>query len=246
MRSATYNVMSCSCDEDARDVLRRPEFSDFDCIPVRDRGRVTGVLLRDDAPSGGVAEAMTPLDEGLLVAADEPLKAFLPLLLDSPRRLVVRGATIEGIVTASDVLKLPARLLAFAIITHLEMTMADVIARTTDGDDWLQHLSSGRQERVRAKLDELHKDRVNPNTIEVTDFCDKREILLKLGTLTQFTESKGQAREAFKAIEELRNMLAHGATYAQSQDDVRKFVLILASAEAWIVRLAGRRTTLPT
>jgi hypothetical protein len=67
-------------------------------------------------------------DDGLLVASDEPLKRFIPLLVESPYRLVVRGTRIEGIVTNSDVHKLPVRLLAFALVTHLEMTMADVIA----------------------------------------------------------------------------------------------------------------------
>ena len=62
---------------------------------------------------------MRRLDDGLLVASDKPMKRFVPLLVESPHRLVVRDTRIEGIVTSSDVHKLPLRLLAFALVTHL-------------------------------------------------------------------------------------------------------------------------------
>jgi hypothetical protein len=234
---ATYGFLSCDGLDQAAEVLARDELAQFDCIPVRDDGRVTGVLLRDDKVSGTASEAMQHLHDGLLVAADEPLKAFLPLLVETPYRLVVGGATIEAIVTASDVLKLPVRLLAFALVTHLEMSMADVIVRRSTSDEWKRLLKNGRQTRLDAKFQELKRDNFEPALIEVADFCDKREVLLEMGVLTTHT-SKTQARQGFKDIEQkLRNTVAHGATYIQNQDELREFISLLELAEEWIVRL---------
>lgn len=182
---------------------------------------------------------MRRLDDGLLVSSDEPLKGFIPLLIESPHRLVVRGARIEGIVTSSDVHKLPVRLLAFALVTHLEMTMADVIVRGSDGEDWTLLLSEGRQRKVMEKFGRLRTEKFDPPLIEVTDFCDKRDVLAKIGVLN--VPSKRKAVDDFERIEELRNSVAHAATYAQTEEQLAKFVELSELTEAWIGRLLTAR-----
>ena len=107
-----------------------------------------GVAERADGLSGTVHDAMFPLDDPMLVSGDEPLMRFLPLLAERPFRLVVMGARIQGIVTRSDVLKLPVYLLAFTLITHLKMVMARLIpAKHPDDDGWIERLSPGRRTR---------------------------------------------------------------------------------------------------
>jgi hypothetical protein len=235
---ATYGFSSCEVDDDASEVMSRAEFVPFDCIPVRDNELVVGVLERNgDVVSGPAGTRMRRLDDGLLVSSDEPLKAFIPLLVETPHRLVVRGARIEGIVTSSDIHKLPVRLLAFALVTHLEMTMAAVIAGGSGGDDWLELLSQGRQQKVAAKFKELRKANFDPPLIEVTDFCDKRDVLAKKGLLS--VPSKRKALEDFERIEELRNSVAHAATFAQSEEHLAQFVELLDLTEAWIGRLSA-------
>jgi hypothetical protein len=233
---ATYGFRACDADDDAAGVLAQVELLPYDCIPVKDGDRVVGVLERNGAVAPGLArEVMRRLDDGLLVSSDEPLKGFIPLLVESPHRLVVRGARIEGIVTSSDVHKLPVRLLAFALVTHLEMTMADVIVRRSGGDDWIGRLSPGRQGKVAEKFEQLRTENFDPPLIEVTDFCDKRDVLAKLGLLN--VPSKRKAVDDFERIEELRNSVAHAATYAQSEGRLAEFVELLALTEAWIARL---------
>ena len=64
---------------------------------------------------------MTPLDDSLLTTADQPLMALLHDLVVPPYyRLVVEGKDMRGIVTRSDVLKLPVRVLAFTFIADVE------------------------------------------------------------------------------------------------------------------------------
>lgn len=234
---ATSGFASCNADDDAREVMRRPELLRFDCVPVTDAGHVVGVLERNGGLERGAArERMRRLDDGLPVSSDEPLKAFIPLLVECPHRLVVHGTRIRGIVTSSDVHKLPVRLLAFALISHLEMTMAEVILRGSDRDDWIQLLNEGRRKAVEDKFRDLRTASFDPPLIEVTDFCDKRDVLDKRGVLT--FPSRKKAVAAFKRVENLRNSLAHAASYAQDQASLKEFVELLKLTEEWIMRLS--------
>jgi hypothetical protein len=80
---ATFQVDSCSPDENAGAVLTR--HPDYDQIPVREDGRTVGVLERvSDSPSGKVSAAMRPLDDSILVAGEAPILDFLSLIRDRP------------------------------------------------------------------------------------------------------------------------------------------------------------------
>jgi hypothetical protein len=237
---ATYGFRACRADDDAAEVMTRAELLPFDCIPVKDGERVIGVLERNGQSARGAARtSMRRLDDGLLVSSDEPLKGFIPLLVETPHRLVVRGARIEGIVTSSDVHKLPVRLLTFALVTHLEMTMAEVIVRRSGGDAWFESLSEGRRRKVMKKFEQLRTQNFDPPLIEVTDFCDKRDVLAKMEVIG--VPSKKKAIEDFERIEDLRNSVAHAATYAQSEKQLAEFIELLELTEAWIARLSEQQ-----
>jgi hypothetical protein len=145
---ATYGFVYCHSSDDAAEVMARADWRSFDCVPVKHDHRIVGVLERDQDLRGPAGGCMRSLDESLLVSSEEPLKGFIPLLVESPHRLVVQGTRIEGIVTRSDVHKLPVRLLAFALVTNLEMTMADLIVRRSTDGNWNLLLSTGRQRKV--------------------------------------------------------------------------------------------------
>lgn len=87
---------------------------------------------------------MLPVAENLVVSADMPITRLIPKLGRSPYRLVLREDRIDGLVTQSDLLKLPVRLVLFGLITHLEQAMADVVAAKFSEDSWLSSLSPGR------------------------------------------------------------------------------------------------------
>ena len=93
-------------------------FPTFDQIPVRDeREHVLGVLERSgDIIQASARERMRRIDDAILVSADMPLDLFVPKMEKPPfYRLVLDGVQIKGVVTRSDLLKLPVRLLVFAL-----------------------------------------------------------------------------------------------------------------------------------
>lgn len=230
----TYTLDTCRPDDTVEDVLRRPELLDFDCIPVRDSGHIIGYIQRGPDLSGRVRDQMRPIEESVLVSADLPLTHYMALIPERPFRLVLDGVMIRGIVTWSDLQKLPVRLFVFSLITHLEMVMAQYIQDHLGVDEWLQKISSGRREKIVEKQEALVRKNLEPPLIELTDFCDKRDILAKA------VNPGNQFIPEMKAIEDLRNTTAHAATYAESREAVQKFVECLQRAEFWIDQLNRR------
>jgi len=176
---------------------------------------------------------MQQLDESLLVRAEAPLMSFVRLAGIFPYKLVLNESAIVGIVTRSDLLKLPVRLLAFAFMTHLEMLMADVIrTKYSPADEsWFDMLSDDRRKKVSGKREKLKGSRLDLDLLEFTEFCDKRQIVKKIaGFGGDFIEDAEEA-------EKLRNQIAHAATFISSDEEAREFALKLQKSEKWMGKL---------
>jgi hypothetical protein len=229
----TYELEVCAPSDDLSSVLTDECLKAFDCIPVRDGAAIIGYVWRADGDHGLVRERMRQITESMLVSADMPLTTFLPLFAGASHRLVLDGTAIRGIVTWSDLQKLPVRLLAFSLVTHLEMAMALAIHELFQRDEeWLAILKTPRQQGITDKLKERQRSGLEPPLLELTDFCDKRTILKKRLQLG------GQFEADLKRIEEVRNVTAHAGSYAETPDAVRQFVLDLQRAEYWIAELS--------
>jgi hypothetical protein len=232
---ATFDLRTCSINDSAAAVLADESFADFDQIPVRDNaGRIVGILNRTAQPAlENASAAMQQLDESLLVSSEAPLMSFIRLAGTAPYKLVLNEHGIKGIVTRSDLLKLPVRLLAFAFVTHLETLMADAIrTKYLPGDEsWLILLSDGRQQKVAEKRDKLHGSRMEPDLLELAEFCDKRQIVRKIsGFARDFIDDT-------QDLQELRDKIAHAATFISNDAEACEFALKLQKAEKWIAKL---------
>jgi CBS domain-containing protein len=232
---AEFDLRTCSINDSAMAVLADRAFADFEHIPVRDdAGHIVGVLNRSaQAIVGNASETMQQLDESLLVAAEAPLMSFVRLAGTVPYKLVLNENGIRGIVTRSDLLKLPVRLVAFAFVTHLEALMADVIrTRNQQGDEsWLEFLSEGRRKKVTEKRDTLKGSRMELDLLEFTEFCDKRQIVKKISSLGR------DFIDETEDLEKLRDQIAHAATFISSDKDAREFALKIQNAEKWMAKL---------
>lgn len=234
----TFGPQTCASNENVTTVLSDPDLKEFDQIPVRRGSRIVGVIERALCPASGLAEkCMRTLDDSMLVSAQTPLTRFIPLLVDAPYRLVLGGKEdhgINGIVTRSDLLKLPVRLFAFSLVTHLELLMSEIIrAQFLDTEDWWIILSPGRRTKIEEKMDSLKQRNFNPPLLELTEFSDKRTIVKKhLGLGKDFAND-------LEEIEELRNKVAHAGNYAGSEAEILQFIARLGSAQHWIEHLTA-------
>lgn len=238
---AAFPLETCLVSDDAKTVLEDSRFSDFTCIPLRESldGPVVGVLERPQTREQETSDPrIHPLDGSMLISAGASLAELIPLLEKSSYRLVVNTKGAEGIVTRSDLQKLPVRLYVFALITHLETVMAKIIKQKTPNDqEWRTHLSDGRLERLEKKRKELQSDNSDLPLLELTDFCDKRDILMEL-----LRSHQGFSRRRFekdlKAIEDLRNSIAHSGSYADDAQRGQDFIDRHNKINDWIATLS--------
>ena len=229
---ATYDLLICSSHELCRGVLESETNAGFDQFPVETDGRIVGVLERGKYRKGAlVRDVMRPLDDSMLVAASTGVLTYIHLAAESRYHLVVKDHRVRGIVTPSDLLKLPVRLVLFTLITHLESIMGTLIRRRFPSRDWQQHLSEGRRQKLADEDARLKKRGVDNDLVFVCQLCDKRDIIAK-GVL----ESGRRAAflQDLKDLEKLRNDVMHSSDYVP---DGRRLSKLVEKTTTWIHEL---------
>ena len=128
--------------------------------------------------------------------------------------LVVSGQEIIGMVAWSDLQKLPVRAALFASITGFELTMYETIKRHFGNrDDWTTHLNECRLSRAKEEHRKRQERGSDVDLLLCTQFCDKRDILIES---FDFAIGKKKLEKKFRAIEDIRNDLAHASNYAMT------------------------------
>lgn len=217
---AVWEPYGCEGAESAKDKFEQhPHVSQLLYQP---QGRVTGVWERD-------AREPRALEDSMLIAAETPIGVFIEYG-QSPYRLVLRHGAIDGIVTRADLDKLPVRLLAFGMVTHMEMLMSNLIERAFPGETWLSHLTDGRQTKTKNKFLTLGEH--STTLLACTDWCDKIALLSKCTN----NELQGLKRDG-REIQRLRDKIAHSDTYAHGDTSLDDFLARYKTARRWVEQL---------
>jgi hypothetical protein len=217
-------------------IERNPEAFDF--LPVIDGTRIVGMFnvaeYRDRRTLDTVWRRYSPLSEEYLIGADA---SILDFVLDADQRrcrLVISGPKIIGLVSLSDLQKLPVRAALFALVTGFEITMAELIRRLLPTDrDWLDLLADSRQKKIEDEKSRAKKEDVYVDSLLFTQFCDKRDILKQ-----NIREDDQQSfNESLIRIERLRNSIAHANDYASSPFEAEKVWEIVRELLRWMDQL---------
>ena len=201
---------------------------DFDFIPVMDdfghEPRFVGLFpaaeVRKSCNDDGlVASVYLPLAEEYLIGADASILDFVIQADTRPCKLVVSGSQIVGLVTLSDLQRLPVRAALFALITGFEMTMADFIkAKLPDAQAWMAMLKPRRIEKIQQEISMAQAKDAFVDTLLYAQFCDKAEIMKCLKPIDM---SDPAFERQLRHFEDLRNSLAHANQYAASPDQAK-------------------------
>ena len=239
------NLVTCRIGDRVDEVVDRADAQEFDHLPVKDGDKIVGLLKRRAVVAGEctsakgsgelVRNAFDPLDETNIIAADAGILVFLLKAKASPCRLILAGDRVTGLVSKSDLQRLPVRALLFHVVTHLELAIAAWIRRFSVESSWLAVLSKDRRKFVENRYDALAKSNLAIDRLTATMFADKRSVLLKLG---EFSTSFRQDEKELKRIEELRDTLAHSGDYALTEDSADRMIETVAMARSWIERLS--------
>jgi hypothetical protein len=240
---ATREPRTCQLGDSIKTVLARRDISAFDYLPVMDGERTVGILHKSglDIPAGTevrVADKMQPLTDANLISADAGILTFVMTADQTHCRLVIDGDRIDAIVTLSDLQKLSVRPAVFLLITHVELLMAELIRRKWSEDDsWINILSEGRRGFVEKQWDELQKQDLAIDKISAAQFCDKRMVVLEIIGLLQPDLSRSQSYKDLKAIERLRDSVAHAGDYGLTRSNAIEMARRTRLTRDWIDRL---------
>jgi hypothetical protein len=217
--------LQCRPRAAGRAAERDPELADFDQVPLTGHGeRIEAVFVRGE----GVAE----LHEGLFMAADAPLLSFLETADLQRFRFLVEDGQVSGLVTISDLQRLPVYSVLFGLVVATEMLLMDWIRKACreDPDAWLKHLHEKQRGTIesywkRAQEKNLTLDRLSCASLghELTAACG-------LGLFT----SAGERHQQLKGIEQLRNLVCHAMELAPSPEEAEKLPAFVRTALALI------------
>jgi hypothetical protein len=154
--TAKANFETCASDEILASVMACNRHDDFDFLPVIEptTRRIIGIIeiaqfRQGRAPDVRVNSAMAHLSEDNLLGADASILMFIRNADHQKCRLIVSEHEISGLVSLSDLQRLPVRAAIFGLITYLEIIMTNVIRREFTGTEkWLDNLSQGRREKL--------------------------------------------------------------------------------------------------
>ena len=235
---AVFDLETCTEDERIRDVLARVGRFDFDNVPVRRDASIVSVVedITGYRPETQVAAVATQLSEEMLVAGSMSLRNYLPAIATRPYRLVVGDSGISGVVTPSDVVQLPVRLLVFALVAHLEEVMRAVIRQEQPDDEQaVRLLTAERLKNVRKTLRRQKSKGINPAPLDVTQFIDKAHILFELDVI----DARPGDWTLFEEFYDLRNRVDHVDRYAETPAKLAAFLEHVRQLETWIDRLTA-------
>ncbi|WP_319518995.1 hypothetical protein [uncultured Martelella sp.] len=227
---------ACSQNENLRDVAER-NTEKFDFAPViGDDERILGVVelapyFDTAAPEQPVRQSTIALGEEHLIGADSSILDFIRDADERRFRFVVSQSGVNGIVSLSDLQKLPVRATLFSLVTALEIRMQEAIRkRLPNTKDWQALITRNRRNKIKATIDLAQSAEGIVDELLFTQFCDKREIIQQ--SLLQQHSKRENFISDVKRIEKLRNALAHANTYAETTDQAVEVCRTVRSIDA--------------
>ena len=244
---ATYDLYAPDPQENAEIVWQKMDDRKIDVAPLKEQPFYHRYIVVKELANDQCEKYAHPIDVTMVIAETVPLVHIFQTLQKRPFLFVLQGRGINGIVTKSDLQRVPVRILMFWLITLLEMNLRESIRQYHGNDEWVNMLSEKRLQDVKDLQAERLKKDTSIGLIEGTQLCDLKEIIAR-GPLLQeiFTDlTEKQFRKYLERIEHYRNNLAHAQ--ALNLDSLlfifSEVKLYLKASDAWLhARMANKST----
>ena len=155
------------------------DLADFDQVPLTGAGgqRVESIFVR--------GSGVVPLHAGMFMATDSSLMAFVETADQQRFRLLIDAGEIVGLVTLSDLQRLPVYSLLFGLVIAVEALLVEWIRRCcrNDPDGWLRALSPRRQEIIESYYLRSRSSNVAIDRLSCASLSDEIAVALKLGLM---------------------------------------------------------------
>lgn len=202
--------LKCQREDRWQEIASDPELSDFDQVPVTDgeSGHIVAVFIR--------GSGLITLRESMLMSADAPLIAFLESADNQRFRLLVEDRKLSGMVTLSDVQKLPVYSVIFSLLIIVEMLLMDWIRKSCADhtDKWLDHLDNNQRTTIERHWKNAVKNNVAIDRLSCASFGHEIRAAAGLGLF----ESHTDRHKTLVALEGLRHKVCHAIEFAPTAD----------------------------
>ena len=179
---------------------------------LREQGAVCGYLRRADLSDGDCGQHVQTLRRGQVVNAEASMADVVHVLTLHDYCFVTALGEVVGIIGRADMHKPVVRMWLFGIITFTEIQITDRLRARWPDESWRSRLSEARLRKAEALRDERLRRDQPCELVDCLQLSDKAQVLLTdADQLEVFGfESAGSAKRVIKALESLRNNLAHG------------------------------------
>lgn len=202
---------------------------DFDVAPLDEEPLQRYVLRAElagasDSPGEPVERRAHPIDATHLVTSDLGLAEALDLLRDRSFLFVIEGGGVAGIITPSDLQRVPVSMVVLSLILAAEAGMDQLILAHYGEEGWLDHLSEERRGRLEERYADLVRRNLETTRLELLMLEDRLRLVGRVG---RYREALGfRTRKAFESraehLKRVRDALAHGRNLLDVEPDGRR------------------------
>ena len=221
--------VTCSPEQRLSDIVHSATepYDEYDYLPVvrsSSSTQVIGVLCtRSAAKHDGntrVKDCYEPLAESHLLGANASILEFVLHADCHPCRFIVAGGRISGLVTLSDLQRLPVRMTLFALVTGFEMTLIEAIKRRyPEEEQWLSLLPPPLQRKIRRAIQRARAHDNFVHGLYVTNLHHKNIVVQHVPCFDYGGECLATE---LRDIRCLRNQIVHADNFALTPEKARK------------------------
>lgn len=216
---------------------------DFDVAPL-DEEPLQRYVLRSDlaealgAPEEPVERRAHPTDATHLVTSDLGLAEALDLLRDRSFLFVMEGGGVAGIITPSDLQRVPVSMVV-SIILAAEVGMDELIRRWHGEEGWLRYLSEERRRRLEERYQALVRASLEITRLELLMLEDRLRLVGRIGdhrVVLGFSSRERFERWA-ERLKRVRDALAHGRTLLDVEHDPKEALELVHEIRSFAERV---------
>ncbi len=197
---------------------------DFDQIPLTnvESRRVESIFVR--------GSGVVPLHSNMFMAADSSLMAFVETADQQNFRLLIDAGEIVGLVTLSDLQRLPVYSLLFGLVIAVEALLVEWIRRCCrdDPDAWIRALSARRQEIIESYYARSQASNVAIDRLSCASLGDEIAAAIGLGLLNAGDANHQRLQE----LVTLRDDICHAKEFASTPELALKVPQRVRDADA--------------
>lgn len=235
--ATSRSALHCRPSGSWRRIEQDPELADFDQIPLtsRDGKRIEAVFVR--------GEGRVALNASMFMAANTPLLSFVETADQQRFRFLIADGEVGGLVTLSDLQKLPVYALIFGLAIAVEMLLMDWVRKTCGAtpDEWLDQLMPKQRSAIEKHWTDAQRNNVAIDRLSCASFGQEIRAAIGLGLFVRNDDT----HRRFLALKRLRDQVCHAMEFAPTPEHAVQISAQVRDAQAlaaWLQHILEEQT----